>query len=200
MGWRTAQPLWEEPDHGSTPNIAFFGLDTNGAQSHVRKDHPGSKEKVWEYKAWLEQQLGLSTATWKILLAHHPMYTKSTQHGLIGRCLRDARYGKTLEGEDWEGYGLERVVRDGGVNVVLTGHEHLFQHQFAHGVHHFVCGASGANEINFYGGEQVDMDMTWFDKDRKHNGFGVLEVTKKTLRFSFVNTEQETIYNVDISK
>ena len=60
------------------------------------------------------------------------------------------------------GYGLERVLADNKVTLYVTGHEHVFQHHEAKGVHSFVCGATG--EHKFYGGEDTSQPITWVDR------------------------------------
>ncbi len=55
------------------------------------------------------------------------------------------------------------MLASGGVAAYLTGHEHVFQHHFAHGVHHVVCGASGAQPTRYYSGEDPDAVIDWAD-------------------------------------
>jgi tartrate-resistant acid phosphatase type 5 len=70
----------------------FFALDTNGCQGHVRRSHPGSETDLIGYIADLSSALAASRADWKIVFAHHPLYTVGLNHGGIGRCLRDETY------------------------------------------------------------------------------------------------------------
>eukprot|EP01124_Arcella_intermedia_P025267 TRINITY_DN4485_c0_g2_i1.p1 TRINITY_DN4485_c0_g2~~TRINITY_DN4485_c0_g2_i1.p1 ORF type:complete len:262 (-),score=37.87 TRINITY_DN4485_c0_g2_i1:125-838(-) len=151
------QGLWQMPDRNYTfqyplPNnkvVEFFGLDTNGAQGHVRTRHPQMRNKMFEHKEWLATQLQNSNAHWKIVFAHHPLYTKGQNHGTIGDCLREPEY--THKNGTSVGYGLEKTLLDGQVDAYFSGHEHVFQHHKAHGIYHFVCGACSGDR-RFYGG------------------------------------------------
>ena len=70
----------------------FFALDSNGCQGHVRRSHPGSDQALFKYVADLSADLASSRADWKIVFAHHPLYTVGFNHGGLGRCLRDETY------------------------------------------------------------------------------------------------------------
>jgi len=64
---------------------------------------------------------------WAIPFAHHPAYCAGPEHG----------------NDDAVIASLLPRYRDAGVQVVLAGHEHNFQHAVVDGVHHLVCGAGG---------------------------------------------------------
>lgn len=76
---------------------------------------------------WLKEQLEKSTATWKLVYGHHPIYSHG-QHGdnsvLIAKLL---------------------PILKGRADVFLAGHDHDLQHLKAEdGVHFFVSGGGGA--------------------------------------------------------
>jgi len=156
----------ELPDGGA---VDFFALDTNGCQESVRRARPHLKEDLRHYIRDLDEKLRQSQATWKVVFGHHPMYTKGVNHGRLGRCLRDDKYEvQTLSGERvcLPGYGLEKVLIANGVDAYFSGHEHLLQQHSCGGVGHFVCGASGAEAIGLYGGEDMqprDSHPQWAD-------------------------------------
>ena len=64
---------------------------------------------------------------WLIPFAHHPAYTAGPHH----------------DNDEAQIRSLVPRYRDAGVQVVLAGHEHNFQHAVADDVHHLVCGAGG---------------------------------------------------------
>jgi tartrate-resistant acid phosphatase type 5 len=64
---------------------------------------------------------------WLVPFSHHPAYTAGPHHHNDEAQLRS----------------LVPRYRDAGVQVVLAGHEHNFQHALADGIHHLVCGAGG---------------------------------------------------------
>ena len=76
----------------------LFVLDSNREFFHL-----------WTQHQWLEKQLQQSSAKWKILVLHHPLYSiKGSNNNLIQRWLFDD------------------LVRQYGIDLVLQGHEHAY--------------------------------------------------------------------------
>ncbi len=99
--------------------VEFFALDSTAMDA--------------EQKAWLEKALQTSTARWKIAFFHHPLYSSGKRHG------SDENLRVMLE---------PMFVRF-GVNVVFSGHDHVYEHiQPQKGIQYFVEGASGALRKN----------------------------------------------------
>lgn len=78
-------------------DLQLFVLDSNREFYHL-----------WTQRQWLEEQLEQSTARWKILLLHHPLYSIKGKNNLIQRWMFDD------------------LVRQYGVDLVLQGHEHAY--------------------------------------------------------------------------
>ena len=82
----------------------IFVLDSNREFFHL-----------WTQRQWLKQQLEQSTAKWKILVLHHPLYSiKKKNNNLIQRWMFDD------------------LVCQYGVDLVLQGHEHAYARMTAH--------------------------------------------------------------------
>lgn len=96
--------------------IDFFVLNTNT----FAKDQVQQK--------WLEKSLGQSKAEWKIVMAHHPIYS-SGEHGFNGPLQK----------------ALEPILFKNHVDLYLAGHDHDYE-RFAtiKGVQHIVSGGGGA--------------------------------------------------------
>jgi 3',5'-cyclic AMP phosphodiesterase CpdA len=95
--------------------VRFFALDSNYL----------SKEQL----DWLEKELGSSSSEWKICFFHHPLYSSGRTHG------------SALETRAV----LEPMFVKHGVNVVLTGHDHIYERMKPQqGIYHFVVGSSGS--------------------------------------------------------
>ncbi len=77
---------------------------------------------------WLEGVLKESTAKWKIAVFHHPIYSSGGEHGSdLGLRSR-----------------IEPLLTRYGVNVVLSGHDHVYERvKPQQGVQYFVTGAGG---------------------------------------------------------
>ncbi len=77
---------------------------------------------------WLEKTLAAASEDWVIVIEHHPLYSSGLTHGSDER-LRSA---------------LEPLLVKYGVDVVLTGHDHLYERSKPqHDITHFVVGSGG---------------------------------------------------------
>ena len=95
--------------------VRFFAVDSNYL----------SKEQL----DWLDKELGSSSSDWKICFFHHPLYSSGRTHG------------SSLETRTV----LEPIFVRHGVSVVLTGHDHIYEHiKPQKGIYHFVVGSSGS--------------------------------------------------------
>jgi 3',5'-cyclic AMP phosphodiesterase CpdA len=82
-----------------------------------------------EQLTWLKEQLRESASSWKIAYFHQPIYTS-------GRYRSGARALRLV---------LEPIFVAGDVDVVLSGHEHLYERTVPqHGITYFVSGAAGS--------------------------------------------------------
>jgi hypothetical protein len=94
--------------------VEFFVLDSN-YMNRVQLE-------------WLRTELEKSTSHWKIAYFHHPIYSSARRHG-SDTDLRTV---------------LEPLFRKYGVNVVLGGHDHVYERMVPqHGILYFVMGSSG---------------------------------------------------------
>ena len=95
-------------------NIAFYSLNSNYMD----------KKQV----QWLESELAKDTSQWKIAFFHHPPYSSAGKHG-SDKQLREV---------------VEPIFLKYGVNVVLTGHDHVYERiKPQKGIYYFVSGAGG---------------------------------------------------------
>jgi len=85
-----------------------------------------------------------------------------------------------------EEFKFEDVLVNGGADVYLSGHEHVFQHHVSKGVHHFVGGASCRS--HFYLGMNPDksIKLDWYD-DTYTGGFISFDVTKESFCVQFID-------------
>ena len=117
-------------------NIAFYSLNSNYMDKKQVK--------------WLEDELARETAEWKIMFFHHPPYSSAKKHGSDGQ-LREV---------------VEPIFLKYGVDVVLTGHDHVYERiKPQKGIYYFVSGAGGklrTGDIDGYSGlteKSYDRDM-----------------------------------------
>jgi tartrate-resistant acid phosphatase type 5 len=104
-------------------NLEFICIDTSIASDmdveHYFDDPAHSR--------WVSETLRGPGARWRIPFSHHPPFCAGPEHsntaGMVER--------------------LVPLFQEAGVRLVLSGHEHNFQHAFVDGIHYVVSGASG---------------------------------------------------------
>ena len=95
-------------------DVRFFALETTYPEPEQIK--------------WLEEELKKSGEKWKIAYFHHPLYSSAGRHG------SDLQLRQTLE-------PLFTKYR---VNVVFTGHDHIYERiKPQNGIAYFVAGSGG---------------------------------------------------------
>jgi predicted MPP superfamily phosphohydrolase len=134
-------------------NVRFFALDSN------YMDPPQLQ--------WLEKELQKSGEHWKICFFHHPLYSDGRFHG-PDLDLRAA---------------LEPLFERYGVNVVLSGHDHVYERiKPQHGVDYFVLGNAG--QLRRHGLRPSSEMAAGFDTDR---AFMIVEITGNEFYFQTIS-------------
>lgn len=78
-----------------------------------------------EQLTWLERTLDSSDADWKVVIGHFPVFSSSTAHGGTPRLQQQ----------------LLPVLKRGGADLYLSGHDHILQHIERDGIHFLGSGA-----------------------------------------------------------
>lgn len=122
--------------------------------------------------AWLEKELQRSGSDWKIAYFHHPVYTSASRG----------------PNEELRGV-LEPIFLKYGVDVVFTGHEHLYERiKPQKGIYHFVAGGSA----KLRPGDLRNSTQTaaGYDADRT---FMLVEIAGDQLYFQTINRAGATV-------
>ena len=135
-------------------NAQFFVLDSNAMDP--------------QQLAWLENALKQSTDPWKICYFHHPLYSNGGRHGSEVE-LRVI---------------LEPLFVKYGVNVVFSGHDHVYERvKPQKGIYYFVSGAAGQlRKGNMRPDEQET--AAYFDTDQS---FMLVEVAGDDMYFQSIS-------------
>jgi predicted phosphodiesterase len=134
-------------------NVRFFVLDS---------DYIDPKQMVW-----IDEALKGSSDDWKICYFHHPLYSDGGRHG----SQMDLRVL------------LEPVFVKYGVNVVFSGHDHIYERlKPQRGINYFVSGAAG--QVRKGDLRQSEMTAAGFDQDQS---FMLVEVTGHDLSFQAIS-------------
>ncbi|HVZ88484.1 MAG TPA: metallophosphoesterase, partial [Polyangia bacterium] len=155
--------LWRMPADRYTfvaGPIQFFAIDTN-LISHAQLE-------------WLDRELGRSTAPWKIVYGHHPIYTYGAHRDETA--LQDV---------------LLPILRN-RANVYLCGHDHDLQHiQAEDGVNFVLAGGGGALPRPVAPGPRA-----LFAASR--NGFVVIDASPADLTVTYVGEDLATLHRFTV--
>jgi Calcineurin-like phosphoesterase len=140
-------------------NVAFFVLDSNQLDPAQR--------------AWIDNALMQSRADWKICYFHHPLYSDARRHG--------PDLGLRLV--------LEPIFVRHGVNVVLSGHDHVYERlRPQKGITYFVEGAGG--ELRKGDMQPSSATAASFDQDQS---FMLIEVSGDELSFQALSRDGQRV-------
>ena len=105
----------EDPLTRLTTRVEFFALDSTNLDD--------------AQLAWFDERLGKSTADWKVVFLHHPLYTSG-------------RYRNQSVAHRW---AIEPMLARHQVRIVFSGHEHIYQRsELQQGILYFVSGGAGS--------------------------------------------------------
>ncbi len=140
-------------------DVQFFALDSNYMDP--------------TQLAWVQNQLHDSDAKWKVCFFHHPLYDDAKYHGpdldLRGR--------------------LMPLFTAAGVNVVLSGHEHVYERiKPQQGIYFFIEGNSG--ELRYHNLRPGPQMAAGFDTDRT---FMLMEIDGDTLYYQTLSRSGATV-------
>jgi hypothetical protein len=129
---------------------------------------------------WLTATLRAATEPWKVVFFHHPLYSSAGYHG----------------SDDSLRTMVEPLFIKYGVNVVLSGHDHVYERlRPQHGIYYFVAGSGGQLRKN---------DLQWsvdtaagFDQDR---AFVLLEIGDDHLDVQAIARSGKTVDSVSLPK
>ncbi|HYE87555.1 MAG TPA: metallophosphoesterase [Vicinamibacterales bacterium] len=126
-----------------------------------------------EQLRWFEKETTESRAEWKIAFFHHPVYTPG-RYTMAARGIRLA---------------LESSLVNGGVDVVFTGHEHIYaRSEMQKGILYFVTG--GAGSLREGDAQQSPAIARSYDRDYH---FMLAEITDDGFFFQAINRLGATI-------
>jgi 3',5'-cyclic AMP phosphodiesterase CpdA len=141
-------------------NVAFYALNSNYMD----------KKQV----EWLQSELAKDNSDWKVCFFHHPPYSSAKAHGSDPQ-LREV---------------VEPIFIKYGVNVVLTGHDHVYERiKPQKGIYYFVSGGGGKLREG-----DVKDTSTLTEKSYDHDlHFMLFEVSGDQMYFQAISRTGETI-------
>ena len=149
-------------------DIHFFCLDTG--------DNDTNSELGQGQEIWLQVQAAASTAKWKVVIMHHPPFS-SGMHGSHPN--------------------LQLDYKAMGIDLVLAGHDHIYERIEKDGVTYIVSGLGGAGKYSF--GTIVPGSVSRYNSEF---GSFFIEPTplSQKLDCKFVTTQNVIIDSFQLSK
>ena len=123
------------PIDGST-NMECFYIDTSPMMSEYTSDHAMKAvhtQDVPGQLAWLDKALGDSTAPWKLVIGHHPIYSAGLGHGSEKDLIAT----------------LLPLLQKHKVQAYFCGHDHDLQHLKTGDLHLFISGGGSEHRPVF---------------------------------------------------
>lgn len=166
----------------SSKTAEIFFLDTNPFQKdYYTEEDYGRQVKTQDtaaQKAWLINGLKNSTATWKFVAGHHPLYSAGK------------RMGKTQDMIN----SFRDVFEKYKVDAYFCGHEHQLEYDQPEGYHfrEFISGA---------GSEATQVGTAPFAKFAvSDHGFMTVSVTDNEMLIQYINYKGEILYSKSFEK
>jgi predicted MPP superfamily phosphohydrolase len=140
-------------------NVQFFVLDSNAMDP--------------QQLAWLDNALKESVSPWKICYFHHPLYSNARRHG--------SEFELRVV--------LEPLFVKYGVNVVYSGHDHVYERiKPQKGITYFVNGSSG--QLRPGDLRPSATTAAYFDRDQV---FSLVEIDGDDLFFQAISRTGRTV-------
>jgi predicted phosphodiesterase len=122
---------------------------------------------------WLERELAVSTARWKMAYFHHPIYSSG------------ARHGSEIDLREL----VEPLFVKYGVDVVFSGHEHFYERiNPQRGIYYFTSGAAG--KLRRGNIRRGPLTAAGYDQDLS---FVLAEITEEQLHFQVMSRTGTTV-------
>jgi 3',5'-cyclic AMP phosphodiesterase CpdA len=182
---------WNAPARYYTKAIAtgndtaclLIFIDTTPLMDKYRNNHitypDAGKQDAAVQLQWIDSVLTCSAEKWKIVIGHHPVYAETEK--------------EETERADLQAH-LSPLLERHGVDMYFCGHIHNFQHIRPESSRvHYIVNSSGSLSR-----PAKAMSGSLFCSGDA--GFTICSVDDDSLRFFFINTKGETIYNYTITR
>jgi predicted phosphodiesterase len=166
-------------NHDRPENVGYKPYNMNGqryytfARNNVRFFALDSTFMDPKQLEWLDASLKDAREDWKICYFHHPLYSNASRHGSSV----DLRVL------------LEPIFLKNGVNVVFSGHDHVYERvKPQKGIYYFVSGSAGQlRKGNMTRSEETAAS---FDQDQS---FMLVEVAGAEMFFQVISRTGQTV-------
>jgi acid phosphatase len=155
---------------------SYLSLDSNNEELDTASVNDLRRQDTKQQLRWLDSILASSTAKWKIVAAHHPVYSGG-EHGDTPELIDD----------------LDPILIRYNVNLYLCGHDHDMQHIKRPGsnVHYMVAGSGSKLR------KTTKTEYSLFAASE--NGFLSIKIGVKEIRAAFIGVDDSELYSYEIN-
>lgn len=177
---------WNMPDRyytfskkiNDTVAVRFIFLDTQPLVTHNKNYYSDlAQQDSQQQLKWLDSVLVNAHEKWKIVIAHHPIYSSNPRHGNSETLI-------ALLKPRFEKYGVQ---------FYLSGHDHDLQHQKPSGNIDYIV--SGAGSQTRRTSEHLTTKFT-----RDVSGFATMQITSDSAYLHFIDYTGTPVYSFSRGK
>jgi acid phosphatase len=160
----------------------FFYLDTSPfIRKYIGTNVNIAGQDTDAQLAWLDKALGASTASWKIVIGHHPIYTalapeqgyEHDQPDMIAR--------------------IDPILRAHDIRIYINGHDHNLQVVTVNGINYVT---NGAGSLTY----QATSAVIRNGFVSGNHGFMTIALTSEQLDYALVDMSGKTLYRQTITR
>lgn len=173
--WGAVTQAFTQSPPGGDPD--YFSFDYGDAHILVLNSMTphGRGSAQWNFAV---ADLAATTQAWKIVVTHYPPYVYRGGWGLLGDLDNRAM--------------AEEVFEPAGVDMVLSGDAHFYQHLQKNGVHYMVLGSFGSSLYDVATGPEVVYT-------EKTYNFGMFDMTPTSLTLKAYRSDNSLIETVALT-
>ncbi len=149
--------------------VDLFAIDTHPIEQ-------GNGSSTADQVAWLDGALGASSARWKVVYGHHPIYS-SGPHDDTAQLVA----------------AIQPLLAKHGASLYLAGHDHHLESQKPNGGVWYAISGAGGHKPRSVEASKVDRCSAWATRN-KELGFAVVEANEKTLKVEFVGDDGTVLH------
>ncbi len=169
----------QSPNGDGESGQGYFSFDYGDAHILILNSEVahGSGSAQWNFAA---ADLSASSRKWKVVAFHKPGYSGGAGDG---GGTGDANFRAMHT----------QIFEPNGVDMVLNGHDHYYQHNEVDGIHHVIIGNFGVG-----GGTPITTPYTVYEEGSYN--FGIIETTPEMLTLTSYRHDGSVIEVIQITK
>jgi predicted phosphodiesterase len=157
----------------------YYSFDYGSMHVLVLNQNESFTDQSPQY-IFAQNDLQNTNQRWKVVICHEPAYSYGGHGGDL-----DMQYMTT------------NIFKPNNVDLVISGHNHYYQHNLVNGIHHLIIGSAGAP---LYDPDPVNSSNPKIVKSLKEHNFAVFDVSMCKFKINVYNDNNILIENITLEK